>query len=257
VKWKADLITVIVKAKKKAVEKEKEMKEKEVRLDYERECHIEASLEVVKCKPCTLYVSPVAGACNKSGKIVFGPTSSVEIVEVRKIAQGSMAEQRKSSCGDQSVMILLPIINALSSNTTKGYQVNSKTSIVVTNTGCKVSLWGAPWTQDSTYSLKKKVIKGNVLSEVLQVTKSVQCNVVLKMNTLCGNGDAMAAPLTVNAITSNTATDLSSKPPSKTSTGVTYMGCKVSLWGKPWTQNSTYSLNKKAGKAKLLSEVCK
>jgi len=234
VKWKADLITVIVKAKKKAVEKEKEMKEKEVRLDHERACHIEAFLEVVNV--IHILSMPVAGVCNQSGKIVFGPTSSIEIVEVRKSAQGSMAEQRKSACGDQSVMILLPIINALSSNTTKGYQVNSKTSIVVTNTGCKVSLWSIPWIVDSKCCQNKNVGETKVLSEVLQVTKSVQCNVVLKMNTLCGNGDAMAAPLTVNAIRSNTAIDLSSEPPSKLSTGITNIGCKVSSWGTTWTQ---------------------
>ncbi len=52
-KWKADLITVIVEAEKK------EMKEKEGQLDHERKCHIEAVMEAVKCEHHILDVSPL------------------------------------------------------------------------------------------------------------------------------------------------------------------------------------------------------
>jgi len=67
----------------------------------------------------------------------------------------------------------------------------------------------------------------------------------------------MAAPPTVNTITSNTTTDLSSEPPSKTSaSGVTNTGCEVSSCGTPVTQDSSCSLMKKVSKTKLMSEVC-
>jgi len=73
------------------------------------------------------------------------------------------------------------------------------------------------------------------------------------MNSLCGNGNVMAAPPTVNAITSNNTTDISSELPSKTSSGVTNTGCKVSLWGTPWTQ---YIFpEKKVGEAMVSCEV--
>jgi len=54
------------------------------------------------------------------------------------------------------------------------------------------------------------------LSEVLQVKKSVQCSMVDKTKIMCGNGYAMVAPPSMNAVTSNTTTDLSSELPSKT-----------------------------------------
>jgi len=94
-----------------------------------------------------------------------------------------------------------------------------------------------------------------VSSEVFEVTKSAQCSMVDKMISLCGSGNVIAAPPTINALMSNTTTDLSSEPPSKTSTGVTNTGCKVSSYGTPATQDSSYSLKKKISETKVLIEV--
>jgi len=55
-----------------------------------------------------------------------------------------------------------------------------------------------------------------VSSEFLQVNKSVQCSMVDKTEILCDDGNVMVTAPSVNAITSITATDLSSKLPSKT-----------------------------------------
>jgi len=71
VKWKTELISVIVQVEKKTVEKEKDMKEMEDQLAHERDTHIDAAMEAVKLKQCTLDVSPVSRVCNQSGTIVL------------------------------------------------------------------------------------------------------------------------------------------------------------------------------------------
>jgi len=109
-------------------------------------------------------------------------------------------------------------------------------------------------TQESTHSLKKKVGKAKVSSEVLEVTKSVQCSTVDKTKSLSGNQNVMAVLPNINDLTSNVAKGLSSELSSNTGNGVTNTGCKVSSWGTPMTQDSSYSLMKKVGKSKVCSE---
>jgi len=104
VKQKVELISVIVQAEKKTEENEKVMKETVDQLACERDAHSKSALEAVKLKKHTLDVSPVARACNQSGTIVFGPTTSVELVGVTKLAHGSKADQTKSSCENATIM---------------------------------------------------------------------------------------------------------------------------------------------------------
>jgi len=182
-----------------------------------------------------------------------------EVVEVKKSVQCSMLDQMKSSCGNESIMSPLPNINGLSSHVAKGLstsELSSKRGIGASNTECKGSCGVHYWTQDSTYSMKKNVGKVMVLSEVLEVTNSVQCSMVDKTNSLSGDGNVMVALPNANDFSSNIAQGLSCEPPSKTSSNVTYWGCKVSCWGTTSTQDSTYSLMKKTWWKRLASWSC-